>query len=186
MRGLLAVTCVLAMTGVSGAQTTFNVLKGTNDFELAIEEDDSTKACGIAATSVREAVVQPLSSTGLKVSPVDMAKLFDTSHLGLVVSLKTKHGIYLSPDDRLKPRQLHQDICVTNIQLMALANETISIKATGYKGGAMIVLWMENKLVEPSDVSTHKHGVEKGTRELAEKFAADWVSDNKPKESPGK
>jgi hypothetical protein len=28
--------------------------------------------------------------------------------------------------------------------------------------------------------------VEKGTRELAEKFAADWVSDNKPKESPGK
>jgi len=104
MRGLLAVTCVLAMTGASGAQTTFNVLKGTNDFEVAIEEDDSTKACGIVATSVREAVVQPLSSTGLKVSPVDMAKLFDTSHLGLVVSLKTKHGIYLSSDDRLKTR----------------------------------------------------------------------------------
>jgi len=186
MRALLAVTCALAMTGVSGAQTTFNVLKGTNDFELAIEEDDSTKACGIVATGVREAVLQPLGSVGLKVSPVDMTKLFDTSHLGLVVSLKTKHGIYLSSDDALKPRQLHPATCVTNIQLLALANESVSIKATGYKGGAMIVLWMDNKLVEPSDVSTHKHGVEKGTRELAEKFAADWVSDNKPKESLGK
>jgi hypothetical protein len=175
MRTLIGFALMLAAMGSSEAQTPFKLLKGAKSFDLVVAADEPSNTCGIVEARIQDQVMQVAQSVGLTLSPTPTLRA--EFHLPtLVVAMISKHGIFT---DDLSKKSLLQNICATSIRLTAVAPPNETIDATGHKGGAMAFLWGE-QVLEAGDVLVHKFGVERAVRELAKKFAMDWVLDNRP------
>ena len=175
MRTLIAFALVFSVMGSSEAQTLFKLLKGAKSFELVVRADEPSNTCEIVETRIQDQVMQVAQSVGLTLSPTPILRAeFDLPTL--VVAIISKHGIFT--DDHSK-KPLLQNICASSIRLTAVARPNVTIDATGYKGGAVVILWGEQAL-EAGDVLGHKFGVERALNELTKKFAMDWVLDNRP------
>src|SRR5262245_61388294 len=116
MRAFLAIPVVFLMLGSSEAQTPTRILKGVNVFELIVDTDRPSRACGIAKAAIQEQVMQIGQSVGLALRPV-IDVTASMTNLALRLTMTTKHGIFTT--DPNEAHQWHGSICATGIRLTA-------------------------------------------------------------------